>query len=117
MVETLSGAEAESLACAHLQRAGLTLVSRNYRCPPGEIDLVMDDGGTLVFVEVRYRRSSRHGSPAETVDARKRARLTAAAQHYLLRHAYDGRCRFDVVAVSGALPPHLEWLRDAFDAG
>jgi putative endonuclease len=117
VADTLTGAAAESLACAHLQRAGLKLVTRNYRCPPGEIDLIMDERGTLVFVEVRYRRSSRHGSPAESVDARKRARITAAAQHYLLGRAHDGECRFDVVAVSGATPPQLEWLRNAFDAG
>jgi putative endonuclease len=116
VAESLSGAEAESLACAHLEHSGLRLLTRNYRCPPGEIDLVMRDRDTLVFVEVRYRRSSAHGSPAESVDARKRARLTAAAQHYLLGHRHDGACRFDVVAVSGATPPRLEWLRDAFHA-
>jgi putative endonuclease len=111
------GAEAERLACAHLERAGLRLLTRNYRCPQGEIDLVMDEHGALVFVEVRYRRSSAYGSPAESVDFRKRARLIAAAQHYLLTHPGDRACRFDVVAVNGATPPQLEWLRNAFDAG
>ena len=61
----------------------------------------MRDGEVLVFVEVRYRHSSAFGSPAETVDRRKQARLRAAASHYLVKHAIDQPCRFDVVAVSG----------------
>lgn len=115
MAEALDGAQAERLACAHLERAGLKLLTRNYRCPQGEIDLVMDDHGTLVFVEVRYRRSSAFGTPAETVGRTKQARLRAAAGDYLIRHAGDRRCRFDVVAMSGS-EPRVEWLRDAFRA-
>jgi putative endonuclease len=113
VAEGLSGAQAEALACAHLERAGLALLSRNYRCPQGEIDLIMNDRGTLVFIEVRYRRSSHFGTPAETVDRRKQARLQTAAQHYLVTHRADLPCRFDVVAVAGE-PPSIEWLRDAF---
>lgn len=108
------GAAAEALARAHLERAGLRLVERNYRCPRGEIDLVMADGESLVFVEVRYRSSPRFGSAAESVDARKRARLIAAAGHYLLTRAADRPCRFDVVAADGETG--VEWLRDAFRA-
>ena len=115
MAETLSGAQAEQLACAHLEHAGLRLLTRNYRCPQGEIDLVMDDRGILVFVEVRYRRSAVYGSAAESVDRRKQARLQAAAAHYLLTHQLDRACRFDVVALSGA-PARVDWLRDAFSA-
>ena len=115
MADPLSGAQAEALACAHLERAGLRLLTRNYRCPQGEVDLVMDDRDTLVFVEVRYRRSDAFGTPAETVDRRKQARLRAAAGHYLLTHSADRACRFDVVAVSGC-DARIEWLRDAFGA-
>ena len=115
MAEPLSGAQAEDLACAHLERAGLKLLARNYRCPQGEIDLVMDDRDALVFVEVRYRRTNAFGTPAETVDRRKRARLQAAAGHYLLTHSADRACRFDVVAISGR-DARIEWLRDAFGA-
>lgn len=75
----------------------------------------MDDRDTLVFVEVRYRRSNAFGTPAETVDRRKQARLQAAAGHYLLTHSADRACRFDVVAVSGR-DARIEWLRDAFGA-
>jgi putative endonuclease len=115
VADPLSGAQAEDLACAHLERAGLRLLTRNYRCPQGEVDLVMDDRDTLVFVEVRYRRSDAFGTPAETVDRRKQARLQAAAGHYLLTHSVDRACRFDVVAVSGR-DARIEWLRNAFGA-
>jgi len=115
VADPLSGAQAEDLACAHLERAGLKLVSRNYRCAQGEIDLIMDDRDTLVFVEVRYRRSNAFGTPAESVDRRKQARLRAAAGHYLLEHSADRACRFDVIAVSGH-DARIEWLRAAFDA-
>ncbi|MCK7580283.1 MAG: YraN family protein [Chromatiales bacterium] len=106
------GAHAEALARAHLEHAGLKLVERNYRCPRGEIDLIMADGDTLVFVEVRFRRSPAFGSAAESVDARKRTRIIAAARHYLLAHPADRPCRFDVVAADGSAP--IAWLRDAF---
>jgi putative endonuclease len=115
VADPVSGAQAEALACAHLERAGLKPVARNYRCPQGEIDLIMDDRDTLVFVEVRYRRSDAFGTPAETVDRRKQARLQAAAGHYLLTHSADRACRFDVVAVSGD-DMRIEWLRNAFGA-
>lgn len=116
MVESLTGPQAESLACAHLEHAGLRLVTRNYRCPRGEIDLIMDDHGTLVFVEVRYRRVTTFGQPAETVDRRKRTRLQATAEHYLLAQRTDRACRFDVVAIHGDRSPRIEWVRDAFRA-
>lgn len=103
------------MACTYLEHAGLKLVTRNYRCPQGEIDLVMNDHDTLVFVEVRYRRSNAFGTPAETVDRRKQARLQAAASHYLLTQRADRACRFDVIAVSGR-DARIEWLRDAFGA-
>jgi putative endonuclease len=115
VADPINGAQAEALACSHLERAGLKLVARNYRCPQGEVDLIMDDHDTLVFVEVRYRRSVAFGTPAETVDRRKQARLQAAASHYLLTQHADCVCRFDVVAVSGR-DARIEWLRDAFGA-
>lgn len=116
VAESLSGNQAESLACTYLQRAGLVLVARNYRCRQGELDLVMDEQGTLVFIEVRYRRSAGFGSPAESVHAHKRLRLVAAARHYLLENTGDQPCRFDVVAISGDEPYRIDWIRDAFQA-
>lgn len=111
----LRGAAAEQAAAAHLARAGLSVRARNYRSPFGEIDLVMQEGASLVFVEVRYRSRSDYGLAAETVDRRKQARLRATAEHYLQRRRCTAPCRFDIVAVTpGPEGPRIEWLRDAF---
>lgn len=106
-----AGRDAEDRACALLRGQGLKLLERNFRCRSGEIDLIMRDGESLVFVEVRYRRNARFGAGAETVDRRKQARLVAAAQTYLHRNGSSVPCRFDVVSVTG---PRLEWIPDAF---
>jgi putative endonuclease len=114
-----SGRQAEALACEYLQRRGMKLVERNYLCPRGEIDLIMRDRDTLVFVEVRYRRSSRFGSGAESVDWRKQGKLSATAAHYLQQHPKAARqpCRFDVVALGEqAGQTRLDWIPDAFQA-
>ena len=111
------GAAAEELACDHLLRHGLTLVERNFRVRGGEIDLILRDGDTLVFGEVRYRRSNRFGRPEETVGSAKQRRLIHAARHYLQRHAPDSRARFDVIAVSPETAGYaIQWIRDAFAA-
>ncbi len=109
------GERAERLAAAHLTRAGLQLLERNYRCRLGEIDLIMRDGATLVFVEVRERRHGGFGSGADSVDRRKIRRLVAAAQHYLQNQPRLPPCRFDVVSVDG--DDNLTWIPGAFDAG
>ena len=108
------GADKERLAEAYLRRQGLRLVARNYRCRRGEIDLVMRDGGELVFVEVRYRASSRFGGAAGSVDVFKQRRLIAAAGHYLGANPSPLPCRFDVVAISGA--DRIDWIKNAFEA-
>jgi putative endonuclease len=111
-----TGAAHEAAALAMLREAGLALLARNVRCRVGEIDLVLRDGRTTVFCEVRYRRSSAHGGALASVDYRKQARLTRAARWYLARHPALAReaCRFDVVAIEGLAPYRVEWLRDAF---
>ena len=115
------GDAAEDAALAHLERAGLRLLERNYRVAAGpsrhagEVDLILlDRDGTLVFVEVRARADASHGGAAASVTARKQQRLVYAAQHYLLRYASPPPCRFDVVAIDGN---QLTWLQAAFDAG
>ena len=115
--QRLKGDAIERMACQHLERRGLTLIERNYRSPFGEIDLVMRDRETTVFVEVRYRQNTRFGLPAETVDARKQARLRATAEHYLQRdsRACNKPCRFDIVAVTqDPAGEQIEWLQTAF---
>lgn len=112
------GDRAEDLALAHLQRAGLRLLARNYRTPGrggGEIDLIMRaPDGTCVFVEVRQRASASHGGAAASVSWAKQKRIVFAARHYLMRLATLPPCRFDVVAVQA---DRVEWLPGAFDAG
>lgn len=111
------GDAAEDEALLYLQQQGLRLVCRNYRTPGrggGEIDLVMGErDGTLVFVEVRRRKSSLHGGAAASVGRTKQRRVVLAAQHYLLRVRTLPPCRFDVIEVT---PEGCHWLRAAFDA-
>lgn len=113
------GDAVETAALAFLETQGLQLLARNASARGGELDLVMQDGIALVFVEVRYRGSEAFGGGAASVDAGKRRRLVRAAQAYLLRHPRhaDAPCRFDVIAASGdPAAPALDWLRDAFRA-
>jgi putative endonuclease len=105
------GREAEDRACAFLHGRGLRVIERNFRCRGGEIDLIMRDGGTLVFVEVRLRSRPEWGGAAASIDRHKQRRLTLAAQHYLVRRPWPGPCRFDVVALDGA--DDINWIRDA----
>jgi putative endonuclease len=111
------GADTEAAARRLLERAGLQLLAANVHCGGGELDLVMRDGQTVVFVEVRYRRDSRHGGAVGSVDRAKRHRLLQAAQGFLARHPplANAPCRFDVIAAEGE-PVQLQWLRDAFRA-
>ncbi|GMQ96211.1 MAG: YraN family protein [Gammaproteobacteria bacterium] len=112
------GTWAEDLACRHLLEQGLRLVARNYRCRHGEIDLVMRDGPTIVFVEVRLRNRTDFGSGAESVDARKQAHVSSSAEHYLQRHAtLLADCRFDVVSILQSGDTYrLDWIRNAFNS-
>lgn len=114
MNRQLRGQQAEQAARHYLERQGLHLLTRNYRCRFGEIDLVMRDGETLVFVEVRYRRRTSYGSSAESVDWRKQRRLTRSALCYLQANPAIAQkpARFDVVALDGNAP--VQWIRDAF---
>lgn len=107
------GTHAEALAAAFLERRGLKVLARNYRCRMGEIDLVAQDGATMVFVEVRSRASSAFGGARASITSAKRQRLLKAARHYLSRLGTLPRCRFDALLVEGD-PPRIEWLRDAF---
>ena len=111
------GDAAEDEALLYLQQQGLRLVCRNYRTPGrggGEIDLIMGErDGTLVFVEVRRRKSNLHGGAAASVGRTKQRRVVLAAQHYLLKVRTLPPCRFDVVEVT---PEGCHWLRAAFDA-
>ena len=111
------GDAAEDAALAHLEAAGLRLVTRNYRTPGrggGEIDLILRDprDATLVFVEVRQRASDSHGGAGGSITGVKRRRIVFAARHYLMDLRVLPPCRFDVVVIEG---DELSWLKAAFD--
>jgi len=107
-----AGARAEDLCAALMRGCGMRILERNWQCRHGEIDLIAEEGGTLVFAEVRMRNAHGFGGAAESVTAAKRARLVAAARLYLMRKP-GATCRFDVLLVAGE-PPRVEWIRNAF---
>ncbi len=108
------GGACEQQALAYLKRHGLRLVETNFSCKGGEIDLIMRDGDSLVFVEVRQRADLLHGGAAASITPAKQRRIVRAAQFYLLRHQPVPPCRIDVVAIDGA---ELNWIRNAIEAG
>jgi putative endonuclease len=106
----------EDLAHRYLRSHGCTVVARNYRAMSGsgEIDLVVWQEQTLVFVEVKTRATNEFGDPDRAVDAEKEGRLRRAARDYARRSGVDwGKTRFDLVNVTLEKPPRVEWLRDA----
>jgi putative endonuclease len=107
----------EELACDELQRRGYAILARRFRTRVGEIDIVARDGSSLVFVEVKARRTVRFGLPLEAIGYRKRRRMCAMAAEYLSRCRPRTRsCRFDVVSVRLDLAtPLVEVVRSAFD--
>lgn len=115
------GDDAEALALERLTRQGLTLVTRNYRCRLGELDLVMRAGSCLVFVEVRYRQAGSRINALESIGPQKQRKLTLAAARFLARHPRYRHdiVRFDVVAVDGKPDgtTTIRWIKDAFRPG
>jgi putative endonuclease len=111
------GRRAEAMAEEFLRTHRYTIVARNYRCRAGEIDLVALDGAVIVFVEVRSRSSVSFGTPLESVDGRKQARVGRVAEHFLAaRRWHDRDARFDVIGVRfDAEPPSVEHVRGAFE--
>lgn len=116
LLRKILGDRSEEVALKYLKKRGYRLVARNYACPLGEIDLIMQDGETLVFVEVRSKSDDVHGLPEETVDWRKQKKLRAAAGQYLLtHHLEESYCRFDVVSILwNADKPRITLYQDAF---
>ncbi len=109
---SVSGSDAEMQAAGYLMRQGLKILKRNYRCRGGEIDLVCQDGATLVFVEVRLRTSLKYGGAAASITPAKQRRIVLAASHYLAGKPLPA-CRFDAVLHDGE---NIDWIRNAFDA-
>ncbi len=111
-----SGAQAEQTAARYLQQQGLQLVQANYRCRFGEIDLILREGATLVFAEVRLRSRNEFGGAAASIDERKQAKLTRTAQHYLTELPRIPPCRFDALLLTAPQDAAgIEWIRNAFE--
>jgi putative endonuclease len=112
-----AGSYWEKIAEAFLNNRGLRLLHRNFSCRLGEIDLVMEDGDTVVFVEVKYRKSNTHGSGADAVDIHKQHRLSRAAAFYLAVNPARAEqfCRFDVVSIDPDKDEQdINWIKNAF---
>lgn len=106
------GNAAEEVVLEFLTERGLQLVRRNYSCRAGEIDLIMQDGAQLVFVEVRYRKRHDFGSALESVTAAKQRKLIITAQYYLQQSGSTPACRFDVVGMGQ--DQQIQWIKNAF---
>ncbi|HEY7985499.1 MAG TPA: YraN family protein [Methylophilaceae bacterium] len=106
------GAAAEQLVSEYLQRNGLQLIESNFLCRFGEIDLILHDGTTLVFVEVRLRTNPHFGGAVGSITSAKQGRIIRAAQIYLQQQSREMACRFDVVVLDGER--NIEWIKNAF---
>jgi putative endonuclease len=114
-----SGKEAEDIAAEYLSKRTLKLISRNFHCRFGEIDLIALDKETLVFIEVRYRKNEHYLATIETIDKHKCKKIVITSEYYLNKHKkYQSHfCRYDVIAITGALDePVIEWIKNAFQA-
>ena len=111
------GQLAEQNACEFLQSRGLQVVTRNYRCQFGEIDLIMRQHLEFIFVEVRLRNNKWHADALESVDACKQGKIIRTASHFLQSSKLTDKvnCRFDVIGISyPSAKPAVEWITDAF---
>lgn len=107
------GAAAEHIALTFLQQKGLKCVTQNYSCRYGEIDLIMMDGKTLVFVEVRKRGNAKFGGAAESITFSKQQKLSRTAEYYLQQFG-NADCRFDAILMTTENLQSVEWIQNAF---
>ena len=118
MNENNAGLEAEKIAATFLANHGLKLLVQNYHCRFGEIDLVMMEAKTLVFVEVKLRSNSQFGGAVASITLQKQQKLILTAQHYLQQHVKNQShtaCRFDAILMNKADINSIEWIRNAFE--
>jgi len=113
------GNQYENMAKQFLLNKGLTFIQNNFQCRSGEIDLIMKDRHTLIFIEVRFRGNTNYGTPEETVTRQKQKRIISTAKHYLSRsNLWSQNCRFDVVAITPAQSTSgkhtISWHQAAF---
>jgi putative endonuclease len=114
-LSTLIGSEAEYFARTFLEQNGLTFISQNYRCRTGEIDIIMQQGEELVFVEVKYRKQSSHGAAVEFFHASKRQKFESAVMYYMQENNLNPSVvphRIDLIGIEGqGQNPKIEWLK------
>lgn len=110
-----AGPAAEKLAAEYLQRNGLRLVESNFRCRFGEVDLIVRDGDTIVFVEVRLRSNPGFGGAAASITRAKQEKVVRAAQWYLQQTRSQAACRFDAVLLESLDAGRIEWIKNAFE--
>lgn len=114
------GQDAEEACCRYLQQQGLKLLAKNYHSRRGELDLVMKDRNTVVFVEVRYRKSNTYGGALESVTISKQEKLRITAEQFMQQETALKNGRFDVVAMTGKVQNNgstsysFEWIKNAF---
>lgn len=108
-----SGVKYEKQALAFLKQQGLLLICQNFYCRFGEIDLIMSDQDTLVFIEVRYRKNQDFGGAEASITHQKQQKIIKTAKHYLSQLSTEPYCRFDVVAINEKSKQPL-WIQDAF---
>ncbi len=118
MPNQIIGQQAEDYACAYLQQQGLKLITRNFRCLSGELDLVMREQDTLVFIEVRYRKNFAFGGPFASITPSKQRKLRQSIAYYLQRHPSTLSIRCDVIGISVAANQDwaLDWIKNAINA-
>lgn len=104
------GSKYEQLAADYLKKQGYCIVERNYYTPYGEIDIIAQQDGVLVFVEIKYRSNRRYGAATDAVDHRKQWRISKSAMYYYAYHGYEEQrpCRFDVITVQGSAVTHIQ---------
>ncbi|MCW8994842.1 MAG: YraN family protein [Psychromonas sp.] len=107
------GVKSEKQALAYLQKQGLTLICQNYYCRFGEIDLIMYDQDTLVFIEVRYRKNNDFGGALASITKRKQDKIIKTAKHYLAQLENEPYCRFDTIAIDQQADTP-QWIQNAF---
>jgi len=110
-----TGDKAEDIACKHLTKNKINIIERNFKNRSGEIDIIALDKDTLLFVEVKYRKSDSHGQPYENVTAQKQHKIIQTAEYYLQKNPRlsHNDCRFDVISIHNN---DITWLKNAFDA-
>ena len=108
------GNQAEKVALSYLEQKGLTLIKKNYQTRLGEIDLIMQDGKSIVFVEVRLRKNNIFGGASENITQAKQRKIAKVAEQFLQHHGNQA-CRFDAIVMEKAEIQHIQWIKHAFD--